>query len=554
MSFGSMLRAMMYRLALLLTILWPSIASSYDMTRRDRLAILYSNQVVFDKRGEPLVSVRITEGQKSVRFRNSGRLTIMPGGDEGSLIGSPARTEWTVRLEQGRAGTSRWWVAAERLSAADVSVVSEKRSAWRKRGFRVKLFEAGALIGLSGQTLDTRSITIAIEPRNTRAEALKRSAELDDQLSLKGAVISEPAQRPGGWLYARERRTGIEIRSKDLIWLTPDKQGETEFPGLEWGHGTPKRGRMNRTYAGDIYIAVGADGKLAVVNVLSSERLLEGVVPSELYTSAPLEALKAQAVAARGQLLAKIGTRHRSDPYLLCAETHCQVYSGTTRQHPRTSAAVDQTRGQLLFFKNELVDTTYSSTCGGHSEAFHMMWGGQPKPYSPGFTDNADADRTPVLSKNLEDFIDHPPASYCASRNKRSSTFRWSVKRSGMTVTKAVNKRAPIGAVYKIEAIKRGNSGRALAVKYVGQKGEHIVYGSYNNRKLMGGLRSGMWVVKRRGGALTGQPSTWVFKGGGFGHGVGMCQYGAMGMARAKKTVEEILQHYYPGSRLRRAW
>ena len=549
-----MLRAMIYRSILMITILWPSIGSSYDMTRRDRLAILYSNQVVFDKKGEPLVSVRITEGQESIRFRSAARLTIMPGGDEGSLIGSPPKTEWTVRLEQGRAGASRWWVAAERLSAADVTVVAEKRSAWRKKGFRVKLFEAGALIGLSGQTLDTRSITIGIEPRDTRAEALKRSAELEEQLSLKGAVISEPAKRPGGWLYARERRTGIEIRSKDLLWLTPDGGGATEFPGLEWGHGTPKRGRMDRSYAGDIYIAVGADGKLAVVNVLSAERLLEGVVPSELFTSAPLESLKAQAVAARGQLLAKIGTRHRSDPYLLCAETHCQVYSGTTKRHHRTTKAVVKTRGQLLFYENELVDTTYSSTCGGHSEAFHMMWGGRPKPYSPGFTDTATPDQTPITRETVEAFIDNPPAAYCRGRNKRSTTFRWQVKRSGKSVSNAVNKRAPIGAVHKIEALKRGTSGRALAVKYVGKNGEHIVHGSYNNRKLLGGLRSGMWVVKRRGGSAGGQPRTWIFKGGGFGHGVGMCQYGAMGMAREKKTVEEILRHYYPGSRLRRAW
>ena len=69
--------------------LLTSVASGYEMTRRDRLGVLYSNQVVFDKRGEPLVSVRITEGQKKVEFSSTKRIVLMPGGDDGSLFGRP---------------------------------------------------------------------------------------------------------------------------------------------------------------------------------------------------------------------------------------------------------------------------------------------------------------------------------------------------------------------------------------------------------------------------------------------------------------------------------
>ncbi|MEE2757655.1 MAG: SpoIID/LytB domain-containing protein [Myxococcota bacterium] len=545
---------MINRILLLQLLILPTVAGAYDMTRRDRMAILYSNQVVFDKRGEPLVSVRITEGQDTVQFSSSGRLVLMPGGDEGSQVFSPAKTEWTVRLEQGKPGQSEWWVAAERVSASDVSVVAARRQAWTNKGFKVRIFEAGALLGLSGKTLDTRSITIGIEPQSTQKAAETLAAKLADQLTLKNAVISEPKGRPSGWLYARERKTGIEIKSRDLLWITPSNNGTTRFKELEWGHGTPKRGRVDRSYAGDIYIAVGRDGKLAVVNVLSAERLLEGVVPSELYTSAPLEALKAQAVAARGQLLAKVGTRHRSDPYLLCAETHCQVYSGTAKKHPRTSRAVKQTRGKLLFYKTGLVDTTYSSSCGGHSEAFHQMWGGTPKPYSMGLVDNDAASQKPLLEGELEKFLKSPPPSFCGQAKRGSRVFRWTVKRGGDAVTKAVNSRAQIGDIHRIEVLKRGHSGRALAVKYHGQNGTHIVRGSYNNRKLLGGLRSGMWLVKKVGGLESKAPLQWVFTGGGFGHGVGMCQHGAMGMATSGHDVSDILKHYYPGSELRKAW
>ena len=548
-----MLRGMFRLLQFAFPFLLTSVASGYEMTRRDRLGVLYSNQVVFDKRGEPLVSVRITEGQKKVEFSSTKRIVLMPGGDDGSLVRSPARTQWTVRIESAQAGQSEWWVAAERLPAHDVIGIAKKRKVWQSRGHTVRIFEAGALLGLSGQTLDTRSITIGLDPKPTRAAAQIHARKLSEQLPLKDTVISDPSKRASGWLIAREQRTGIEIRSRDLIWLTPESGGLTRFKNLEYGHGTPKRGRVDRSYAGDIYIAVGSDGQLAVVNVLSAERLLEGVVPSELYTSAPLEALKAQAVAARGQLLAKVGTRHRSDPYLLCAETHCQVYSGTAKKHPRSSRAVKETRGQLLFFGDELVDTTYSSSCGGHSEAFHQMWGGTPKPYSTGLVDDKNASQKPLDVRALAQFLEKPPKAYCTMAGRGMNVFRWTVKRSTAFVDEAVNKRKPIGAITRIEVLKRGHSGRALAVKYHGTNGTFVLEGSYNNRKLLGNLRSGMWLADRRG-PETSSGGEWVFTGGGFGHGVGMCQHGAMGMGKIGKSVQEILKHYYPGSTLKRAW
>ena len=111
------------------------------------------------------------------------------------------------------------------------------------------------------------------------------------------------------------------------------------------------------------------------------------------------------------------------------------------------------------------------------------------------------------------------------------NVFRWTVKRSTAFVDEAVNKRKPIGAITRIEVLKRGHSGRALAVKYHGTNGTFVLEGSYNNRKLLGNLRSGMWLADRRG-PETSSGGEWVFTGGGFGHGVGMCQHGAMGMGK----------------------
>ena len=92
-----------------------------------------------------------------------------------------------------------------------------------------------------------------------------------------------------------------------------------------------------------------------------------------------MEALKAQAVVARGEVFAKIGSRHFLDPYLLCASTHCQVYAGAGVENARTSRAVRSTRGELLFSGPRLVDSVYSASCGGHTEDNDIVWSDPPR-------------------------------------------------------------------------------------------------------------------------------------------------------------------------------
>lgn len=536
----------------------PAWAQNAELPRKDRLGILYSNQVIFDRHGQPLVSVRVTEAQEQIRLRSQAPLVVMPGADEGTRLRTAKGADWTVRLEEAHPGQVRWWVVAERLPAHELRRAAARRAHWQEQGHEVQIFESGALIGLGGQTLDTRQLSLAIAPQPTKALAQRHAASLHQVL---GELIDEHLRRPSAWLVAREAHSGVELRARDLIWFSPEGDHSIELPDMEWGHGTPKSGRQTRRYKGDLYLAVGNDARLVAVNLLSAERLLQGVVPSELYPSAPEEALKAQAVAARGQLLAKVGTRHRADPYLLCAETHCQVYRGETQAQPRTDRAIAATHGELLFDEHGLVDTVYSSSCGGHSEAFHLFWGGDEKPALLGSYDRAgEHDARPIDDPAA--FIDAAPEAWCSHNEK---LYRWQKKLTGAAVSQAVERYArehpgeagsqlPVGAVHRIEVLRRGASGRALAVAYHGATGRYLLEGEYKNRTLLHGLRSGLWVVERRGGAAEGAPHEWIFRGGGFGHGVGLCQHGSIGQAKAGRSYEAILQHYYRGGQLRKAW
>jgi hypothetical protein len=103
-----------------------------EMTRKDRLAVLYSNQVIFDRRGEPLVSVRVTDAQPSVQFSSRGRLTLLPSADDGARILTPAGATWRVHVEEATLGKTRWWVAAERLPAGDMAAAARSRAVGRR--------------------------------------------------------------------------------------------------------------------------------------------------------------------------------------------------------------------------------------------------------------------------------------------------------------------------------------------------------------------------------------------------------------------------------------
>ena len=527
---------------------------AFDMTQTDRTRTLYSNQLAFDRRGEPLVSIRITENQSAITLKTKNRMRILPNGNKAAQFELQRGSTWRFTVKDSTPAKVRLWLTFGEARADDFATTKKLLSEAKALGLTTRRFESGSVMGLKGTILDTRRIVIAVGPYNDLEHLAAAQKKLSKDRGKTPAIFRELLAPAKGTIIATEKKAGLQILAQDVLWMESGSESPIVFDRLVWGQGTPKRGTERRSYDGQIYITVGQDGKLAAVNVLSAERLLEGVVPSELYTSAPLNALRAQAVAARGQLLAKIGTRHLADPYLLCAETHCQVYTGLGRIHKRSSQAVRDTHGHLLFDKEGLVDTTYSSTCGGHSESFHLVWGGQPKSAHPGFRDRYNSDKSVIGQKDVEAFVRSTPKAFCRASGLKAKTFRWQKKVTGTRITKAVKAHKNIGDVLNFVVKERGRSGRALSIEYEGTRGRVLIKGEYTNRKVLGHLKSALWIVTNRDGAQNKEPRMWYFAGAGFGHGVGMCQHGAMGMARKGYDWAKILKHYYRGSRLEKLW
>ncbi len=277
----------------------------------------------------------------------------------------------------------------------------------------------------------------------------------------------------------------------------------------------------DRSYRGALEVSLGENG-LSLVNLLPLDEYLYSVVPSEIRASSDREALLAQAVVARSYAYSKLGlkTHPRAD---LCADVDCQAYNGVESEFPGTTEAVEATKGELLLSGGKAVTAFFFSNCGGHTRNVEDVWGSDPLKVFKGKSDfppGADGglyEDWPLTPELLDRWIKSEPHAYCV----KDAHFRWF-----RVIDKSAN---------EIKVVKRDIFGYIKEVR-IGEKkftGERV-------RSAFSGLRSNL--VKFEG--------SFVY-GAGFGHGVGMCQDGAAGMAKKGFSYKDILNHYFTDSEVK---
>jgi SpoIID/LytB domain protein len=518
----------------------------------DPLELLYSRRLPFEE-AQPLITVRVAEGRKELALIPAGPLQALARTAKGELeqrVQDGAQGRWTLKLSEGMPGVGASWVELEQVKFSNKKDLEQAREEWAAKGVAVRVATVGEAYGIAGHVVDTRRYAILAEGDATEAGAQRQSAELAARFGLRPQIHRELASRPHGRIELFDPTGQLAAVGESALELRSDAGIAVEE--VEFGMGYSFHGFEKRTYPGRLFATVDSQGLLALVAAVPMERLVKGVVPSEIFPKAHLEALKAQAVTARGEVLAKIGARHLGDPYLLCAEQHCQVYKGVSAEERGTDAAVDQTRGEALFAvaagASRLVDSVYSAVCGGFTEDNDAVWGGPADPSlrgrpdfdkrAPGMAQFANGIGEALIGRFVR--LAKVP-SYCAlSGLVKPDKLRW---RRAFAAAEVNALCAPlgVGAVKAMAVEGRGISGRARALRIEGSTGTARVIGELPIRRLFKNLSSGMFVVQRSGGE-------WVFTGGGWGHGSGMCQTGAIGRAQRGASYRKILGWYYSGA------
>ncbi|MBN2724101.1 MAG: SpoIID/LytB domain-containing protein [Deltaproteobacteria bacterium] len=502
------------------SLIFPLSNNAYG-TADPLINSLYRKKFTLDHQNIPKVSIGIFHNIREVEIATTGNIQIGTSMMEGISVNTSSVLQF--KLKTGKKAEIDYYIAL-----TDIPYDSWKKfSSYYQKSI---ILEQGYLIALNGKMLDNRRILPSIGPFKTYDKAKIRLKNISKKYK-KAFIHSKLKNLPEGNFSILPLNGSFSVSGADAVKLKSSK-------------GNPfiiKSGNTSIKVAGEIYVVIDSSGMLAVVNELPLEKYLEGILPSELWPGAPYEALKAQAVAARGQVLSKMGTRHMTDPFHLCRKVHCQVYDGINRLHKKTTAACHATKGQILFTpSSRVVDTVYHSSCGGHTEHNENVWGGIPQNTLRGTPDLIKGH----ISSNISNRLLKNEEGWC---KKSNPGFRWTSKVSIKRISDNLKKRGFYGKIKSIRIINRGISGRVLSLEARSKKSSIIIKGELTIRKLLGNLKSSMFIHKFTDDKI-------IFNGGGYGHGVGMCQWGAINRAKAGQNYKKILLHYYKGSILKKLY
>ena len=335
------------------------------------------------------------------------------------------------------------------------------------------------------------------------------------------------------------------------------------------------------------------NGMLTAVNILSLEDYLLSVISSEMSATSSLEFLKAHAVISRSWLLAQIekgkqlkdasyNTWIRNDEgyirwydredhshFDVCADDHCQRYQGITRvSSSQVYEALKTTYGEVLMYDGAVCDARFHKCCGGIVEKFENVWEPVVHPYLTKVIDNdvvpTEYDTDLTNEENARAWILGNPPAFCNTNDKdvlsqvlndydqeTQDFYRWQVTLSQAEIKDLLFRKVGIdvGEVLGLVPIERGVSGRIIRLKIIGSKQVTVIGKELEIRKALSEshLYSSAFIVEN-------VEDSFVLKGAGWGHGVGLCQIGAAIMGAKGYAYQEILTHYFPHAEMKKIY
>jgi stage II sporulation protein D len=309
-----------------------------------------------------------------------------------------------------------------------------------------------------------------------------------------GQEVGELAAMNGYKADSKQGNVALGQWRSQTLWIEPTDGGYT-WIGDRW-------------YRGRTQLVVTSKG-LTAVNHVDLEHYLYSVLGAEMSPSWPLEALKAQAVAARSYALHKSSTGGNS-VYDVGNTTTWQVYKGLESEAPSTKQAVQETAGQVMTYNGQIILAAFHAASGGHTENVEDIWKSPFIPYLRGVVDY----------------------------DKGAPVYEWTKSFSSNELSRKIS---GVGKVISMTPERTTPQGRIVTMIVKGESGTKRVSGSDLRSAL--GLRSTLFVVNSTGSGFN-------ISGRGYGHGIGMSQWGARNLAAQGVNYQQILSHYYPNTTL----
>jgi len=510
---------------------------------------------------EPLIKIGLKTCNKSIDYRLNGLYNILDENDNILMENVSSRLKWRVKILDSVQAKYSYGILLKEFF--DEDSCNHESEILRKNGFDVRVKTIGCTLNVNGARASSNVRYQLVygkwEKRDLAEKARKKFRDKYDCI-----IIEEKVIEPRGILefFDSEYDSSAEIVNMlHFVPLTEDSYITVyDIKCNKIGQNGRKEERKLR---GKIDIRIDNEGEITVISAIPLEEYIAGILSCMMESDFPIESMKAQAVASRSKIISSYGLKHLNEEFDFCSSDHCEVYRGFCDYGENVRRAIEETRGKVLMHNGEACHAVYNPVCGGHTEDYYNIWESPDKPYLKGIFDSDKSDNYKFkgaldTEEKVAKWINSRPGVHCNLSGKKlnhsldfaKKYFRWEITYSRRELEELIKKKTheDIGILYDIIPRKRGISGRLKEIEILGSHKNIVIRNETFIRCALsdGLLNSSCFIVESEIGD-DGTPINFAFIGAGVGHGVGMCQTGAIVMAEKGDSYKEILNHFYRG-------
>ena len=514
----------------------------------------YPESQLLNYQETPKVRLKMVGRQEFLEFELKGNFCIKDGQDNTLTEILDSNLRWRAQVDAFTPPTYQYILfVVEVLSEPEADEITESlktlgNEAWHRRfGYQIH-FKDGSLS-------ENFRYRIFIGPVPNKQNA--RSIQTKLLGNYRSQIFKVPYRKARGFLEISDVQVNHSFRGAGFIRVEPTEKGSSiTVLGIY-----NNEGHMSYTFRHAIEFHIADDGRLFMVGELGVDEYVQGVVTAIYDKDYPEEFLKASIVAYHSTVISNLGMTHINEPYDYCRTEHCFDFEWREKVDRKLKKMLREVKGKFLWKGDIICDARQHPLCGGHTEHINLIMN-RNKVHAVSGRFDVENKYIKDLPKNLrnekkaEKWISSRPNVLCNFRDNEidgeferyRQDFRWVVEYSRHEIEKLIKQKTEeyIGTIIDIVPLFRGGSGRLLEVEVLGSHKNVLLMGEQDIRNTLSEsvLPSSFFQIEVEWG-VDGVPSNFIFTGAGKGHGVGMCQAGAIAIAQKGYNFMEILKHYF---------
>ena len=513
----------------------------------------------------PVLRIGLTEYKDSIEFKSTGRFSVYNNEGIAFLKNISSSSKWRVKIEQSYNARYSYNILLGKF--LDITEAQDLSYSLLEKGLGVRIKTLGDKFYYRNKVLnDNSQHWVIVDEFNSAEEAKSFANEVLSKYQFE--IIKEKIKEPGAILEIFDSEYERLGEAENVIRIIPEsKEVEFYIYDLTIDDGFQMKYNKCRAFRGVLEFRSNDAGKLTIISETPLEEYIAGVIALQMKEEIPDEALKAQAITVRSKIIAGLGINHYNDPYDICAGSHCQVFTGFSVTSEDIVNAIKETLGKVLVYDKKVFEANYSLICGGCTEKHSLINSGIISTLETNVFDNSNKSQGEICEDlsdehNICKWIDSEPDVFCnlSGNNELVNLhkyFRWEVSYSRKELEDIISEKESkiIGTLYDIIPIERSFSGRLIEIEIIASNKNLVIKGEMNIRKILARnmLNSSCFYVKKELDE-DGIPILFSFCGAGMGHGVGLCQTGAVIMAQKGFKVNQILNHYFKGTKIKKVY